>query len=169
MHLLDTDTLTHLHAGHPRVIEHLRELAKSIPCNVCKEKIVAIPQGVKVEGGLLDPEMFGDALYHCKCRIWTKEERRALLKRSQDGRCPKCGGSLIQDHHYRQRMAHIELAAPVVNPLFLREGYVGECWGEEAEDFAYFRKVWLEEDETVETWEDYENSPLISKALSGAE
>ena len=26
MHLLDTDTLTHLHAGHPRVIEHLRKL-----------------------------------------------------------------------------------------------------------------------------------------------
>jgi len=26
MHLLDTDTLTHLHAGHPRVIEHLRRL-----------------------------------------------------------------------------------------------------------------------------------------------
>ena len=25
MHLLDTDTLTHLHAGHPRVIAHLRE------------------------------------------------------------------------------------------------------------------------------------------------
>lgn len=24
MHLLDTDTLTHLHAGHPRVIAHLR-------------------------------------------------------------------------------------------------------------------------------------------------
>jgi predicted nucleic acid-binding protein len=23
MHLLDTDTLTHLHAGHPRVIERL--------------------------------------------------------------------------------------------------------------------------------------------------
>ena len=27
MHLLDTDTLTHLHAGHPRVIEQLRALA----------------------------------------------------------------------------------------------------------------------------------------------
>jgi tRNA(fMet)-specific endonuclease VapC len=27
MHLLDTDTLTYLHAGHPRVIERLRELA----------------------------------------------------------------------------------------------------------------------------------------------
>lgn len=26
MHLLDTDILTHLHAGHPRVIEHLRKL-----------------------------------------------------------------------------------------------------------------------------------------------
>jgi tRNA(fMet)-specific endonuclease VapC len=26
MHLLDTDTLTHLHAGHRRVIENLREL-----------------------------------------------------------------------------------------------------------------------------------------------
>ena len=26
MHLLDPDTLTHLHAGHPRVIERLREL-----------------------------------------------------------------------------------------------------------------------------------------------
>jgi tRNA(fMet)-specific endonuclease VapC len=26
MHLLDTDTLTHLYAGHPRVIERLREL-----------------------------------------------------------------------------------------------------------------------------------------------
>ena len=26
MHLLDTDTLTHLHAGHPGVIEHLRDL-----------------------------------------------------------------------------------------------------------------------------------------------
>ncbi len=26
MHLLDTDTLTHLHAGHPRVIERLRKL-----------------------------------------------------------------------------------------------------------------------------------------------
>lgn len=26
MHLLDTDTLTHLHAGHPRVVEHLRTL-----------------------------------------------------------------------------------------------------------------------------------------------
>lgn len=26
MHLLDTDTLTHLHAGHPRVVEHLRSL-----------------------------------------------------------------------------------------------------------------------------------------------
>lgn len=27
MYLLDTDTLTHLHAGHPRVTAHLRELA----------------------------------------------------------------------------------------------------------------------------------------------
>jgi len=27
MHILDTDTLTHLHAGHPRVIARLRELA----------------------------------------------------------------------------------------------------------------------------------------------
>ena len=27
MHLLDTDTVTHLHAGHPRVIERLRQLA----------------------------------------------------------------------------------------------------------------------------------------------
>lgn len=27
MHLLDTDTLTYLHAGHPRVIQHLNELA----------------------------------------------------------------------------------------------------------------------------------------------
>jgi tRNA(fMet)-specific endonuclease VapC len=26
MHLLDTDTLTHLHAGHPRVLDHLRAL-----------------------------------------------------------------------------------------------------------------------------------------------
>ena len=26
MHLLDTDTLTYLHAGHPRVIERLRKL-----------------------------------------------------------------------------------------------------------------------------------------------
>jgi len=26
MHLLDTDTLTHLHAGHPRVLERLRSL-----------------------------------------------------------------------------------------------------------------------------------------------
>ena len=26
MHLLDTDTLTHLHAGHPRVIKNLQEL-----------------------------------------------------------------------------------------------------------------------------------------------
>jgi tRNA(fMet)-specific endonuclease VapC len=26
MHLLDTDTLTHLYAGHPRVIEHLQKL-----------------------------------------------------------------------------------------------------------------------------------------------
>jgi tRNA(fMet)-specific endonuclease VapC len=27
MYLLDTDTLTHLHAGHPQVIKRLRELA----------------------------------------------------------------------------------------------------------------------------------------------
>jgi len=27
MHLLDTDTLTYLHAGHPRVVKYLRELA----------------------------------------------------------------------------------------------------------------------------------------------
>ena len=26
MHLLDTDTLTHLYAGHPRVIQHLQEV-----------------------------------------------------------------------------------------------------------------------------------------------
>jgi tRNA(fMet)-specific endonuclease VapC len=26
MHLLDTDTLTYLHAGHPRVVERLRQL-----------------------------------------------------------------------------------------------------------------------------------------------
>lgn len=26
MHLLDTDTLTHLHAGHPRVIDRLRNV-----------------------------------------------------------------------------------------------------------------------------------------------
>lgn len=26
MHLLDTDTLTHLHAGHPKVVDHLRRL-----------------------------------------------------------------------------------------------------------------------------------------------
>jgi len=29
MHLLDTDTLTYLHAGHPRVVERLRKLADS--------------------------------------------------------------------------------------------------------------------------------------------
>ena len=27
MHLLDTDTLTHLHAGHPHVVERLQKLA----------------------------------------------------------------------------------------------------------------------------------------------
>lgn len=27
MHLLDTDTLTHLHAGHSRVVENLRQLS----------------------------------------------------------------------------------------------------------------------------------------------
>jgi tRNA(fMet)-specific endonuclease VapC len=27
MHLLDTDTLTYVHAGHPRVVERLRQLA----------------------------------------------------------------------------------------------------------------------------------------------
>src|SRR5262245_42248964 len=27
MHLLDTDTLTHLYAGHPRVVEQLQELS----------------------------------------------------------------------------------------------------------------------------------------------
>ncbi|HJY84690.1 MAG TPA: type II toxin-antitoxin system VapC family toxin [Candidatus Binatia bacterium] len=27
MHILDTDTLTHLHAGHPRVVQRLHELA----------------------------------------------------------------------------------------------------------------------------------------------
>lgn len=27
MHLLDTDTLTYLHAGNPRVVKHLRDLA----------------------------------------------------------------------------------------------------------------------------------------------
>lgn len=27
MHLLDTDTITHLHAGHPRVTKRLSELA----------------------------------------------------------------------------------------------------------------------------------------------
>jgi tRNA(fMet)-specific endonuclease VapC len=27
VHILDTDTLTHLHAGHPRVVQRLRELA----------------------------------------------------------------------------------------------------------------------------------------------
>ena len=26
MHILDTDTLTHLHASHPRVVQHLQEL-----------------------------------------------------------------------------------------------------------------------------------------------
>jgi tRNA(fMet)-specific endonuclease VapC len=26
MHLLDTDTLTHLHAGHPRVVRHIQEV-----------------------------------------------------------------------------------------------------------------------------------------------
>lgn len=26
MHILDTDTLTHLHAGHPRVVQHLHAL-----------------------------------------------------------------------------------------------------------------------------------------------
>ena len=30
MHLLDTDTLTHLHAGHPRVIDRLRNVDDSI-------------------------------------------------------------------------------------------------------------------------------------------
>ena len=29
MHLLDTDTLTHLHAGHPRVLERLRDVSDS--------------------------------------------------------------------------------------------------------------------------------------------
>ena len=29
MHLLDTDTLTHLHAGHPRVAQRLKECADS--------------------------------------------------------------------------------------------------------------------------------------------
>src|SRR5688500_1434950 len=29
MHLLDTDTLTHLHAGHPRVLERLHSLTDS--------------------------------------------------------------------------------------------------------------------------------------------
>jgi tRNA(fMet)-specific endonuclease VapC len=26
VHILDTDTLTHLHAGHPRVVQHLQKL-----------------------------------------------------------------------------------------------------------------------------------------------
>ncbi len=33
MYLLDTDTLTHLHAGHPRVIARLRKVADTVGSN----------------------------------------------------------------------------------------------------------------------------------------
>ena len=39
MHILDTDTLTHLHAGHPRVIQCLRELADPLVATTIITKI----------------------------------------------------------------------------------------------------------------------------------
>jgi tRNA(fMet)-specific endonuclease VapC len=34
MHLLDTDTLTYLHAGHPRVVEHLRSVDDEVATTI---------------------------------------------------------------------------------------------------------------------------------------
>lgn len=39
MHILDTDTLTHLHAGHPRVIKCLKNLEDSYVCTTIITKI----------------------------------------------------------------------------------------------------------------------------------
>jgi tRNA(fMet)-specific endonuclease VapC len=39
MHVLDTDTLTHLHAGHPRVIKHLQEVDDPDICTTIITKI----------------------------------------------------------------------------------------------------------------------------------
>jgi tRNA(fMet)-specific endonuclease VapC len=39
VHILDTDTLTHLHAGHPRVIQCLRELADPLVATTIITKI----------------------------------------------------------------------------------------------------------------------------------
>ena len=39
MHILDTDTLTHLHLGHPRVAEHIQRAADSEICTTLITKI----------------------------------------------------------------------------------------------------------------------------------
>jgi predicted nucleic acid-binding protein len=41
MHLLDTDTLAHLHAGHPKVIDRLRSLDDStVGITIAVEELV---------------------------------------------------------------------------------------------------------------------------------
>lgn len=39
MHVLDTDTLTHLHAGHPRVVKRLQEVDDPDICTTILTKI----------------------------------------------------------------------------------------------------------------------------------
>ena len=46
MHILDTDTLTHLYAGHPRIIDRLKNIEDPDICTtiITKIELLTVPQ-----------------------------------------------------------------------------------------------------------------------------
>src|SRR4051812_24999230 len=66
--------------------------------------------------GLFCPRIFGPVKdYECNCGKYRGPRHRGQV-------CEKCGVEVISARVRRERMGHIELAAPMAHPWFMRTG-----------------------------------------------
>ncbi len=99
--------------------------------------------------GLFCAKIFGPVKdYECLCGKYRRMKHRGVI-------CEKCGVEVIQSKVRRERMGHIELAAPVAHIWFLRSvpskiGSLLDLTLKELESVLYFEKYIVVESEVPE-------------------
>ncbi len=99
--------------------------------------------------GLFCAKIFGPVKdYECLCGKYKRAKHRGVI-------CEKCGVEVIQSKVRRERMGHIELAAPVAHIWFLRSvpskiGSLLDLTLKELEAVLYFEKYIVVESEVPE-------------------
>jgi DNA-directed RNA polymerase subunit beta len=107
---------------------------------------------------------------HGTCRRCGKAIRRHVLEETFAFTPDGLFGEAIfgQGDKRRHTMAHVELAAPVVNPLFI--GPLSRLFGPGVRPFVNYDWVWIPETGAAMRWQAYEQQPASAlQALSGAD